>query len=39
MQKVLALLVAGSVVSGIAAYAAVAKPAPAAVAMVKTDRR
>ncbi len=31
MQKVLALLVAGSVVSGLAAYAAVAKPATAVV--------
>lgn len=36
MQKVLALLVAGSVVSGLAAYAAVAKPAAAVV--VKTLR-
>ena len=34
MRKVLALLVAGSVVSGIAAYAAVAKPAAAVVVPV-----
>ncbi len=35
MQKVLALLVAGSVVSGLAAYAAVAKPAVAQVARAR----
>ena len=28
MKKVLALLIAGSVLSGVAAYAAIAKPAP-----------
>ena len=38
MRKVLALLVAGSVVSGLAAYAAVAKPA-AAVAVIKTVKQ